>query len=151
MNRNLVPMNQATSKIEGMSVTEHDERVRTLKAQAATQLAAYPQYRGHFDGAEWVLVKIARDVRTKMGLAFAAGDYVLAFAEEIPEEERQFMRHPREVSIMGYSFRNKITTAIGNPAVVVRVEIATAGLFRGPLTAGQKAAATRRARLAMAS
>lgn len=47
----------------------------SLKATAAAQVAQYPQYAGHF--ANYRLVRIKRDVKTKLGLAFARGEYAI--------------------------------------------------------------------------
>jgi len=50
--------------------------VAMLKTLAARAVAQYPQYAGHFDG--YVAVRIKRDVRTKMGLAFEKGEIAIA-------------------------------------------------------------------------
>lgn len=46
-----------------------------LKKKAAAQMAAYPQYAGHFD--KYVLCRVKRDVKTKMGTAFLAGEVAI--------------------------------------------------------------------------
>lgn len=51
------------------------ELLATLKAKAASQMAQYPQYKCHFDN--YVLVRIDRDIGTKLGLAFKAGEYAI--------------------------------------------------------------------------
>lgn len=61
----------------GFELTDqHASTLEALKDIAAAQVAQYPQYRGHFDG--YRLVRIKRAVRTKLGLAFAAGEYAIA-------------------------------------------------------------------------
>lgn len=50
--------------------------LQSLKMLAASQVAKYPQYAGHFDN--YRLARIKRDIRTKMGLAFIRGEYVIA-------------------------------------------------------------------------
>ena len=45
-------------------------------AQAAH--AQWPQYAGHWQGSEWVLVEITRRVVTKGGVAFEPGDITIA-------------------------------------------------------------------------
>lgn len=47
-----------------------------LLATATAQVAKYPQYAGHF--ANYKLARVKKDIRTKMGLAFMKGEYVLA-------------------------------------------------------------------------
>src|SRR6185295_1878541 len=47
----------------------------TLRMAADKAHAAYPQYRGHWDG--WKLGRVIRDVETKAGVAFRAGDLAL--------------------------------------------------------------------------
>ena len=49
--------------------------IARLRLEAERQMAAHPQYAGHWDG--WVLGRMVQPVRTKMGLAAAAGDLVL--------------------------------------------------------------------------
>jgi hypothetical protein len=46
-----------------------------LKELAARTVAQYPQYANHFDG--YVAVRIKRDIRTKMGLAFQKGEIAI--------------------------------------------------------------------------
>lgn len=54
------------------------ERTAYLIRQLATEEhAEYPQYAGHWDGDDWKLGQIHGDVRTKGGLRFADGDWVL--------------------------------------------------------------------------
>ena len=49
-----------------------------IRRLAAAQHDAYPQYDGHWDGDEWILAVIKKDVFTKMGQAFMKLDIVLA-------------------------------------------------------------------------
>lgn len=51
---------------------------RDLIANAASALAAYPQYAGCHDGPEWTLIRVSRVVKTKMGQAFERGEIALA-------------------------------------------------------------------------
>jgi hypothetical protein len=67
-----------------MSSIDLSATLTSLKTTAATQVAQYPQYRGHF--ASYRLVRVTRDVKTKMGLAFARGEYAIAteHKDELP-------------------------------------------------------------------
>ena len=58
------------------------ELLDTLKAKAARQMAPYPQYNGHFDN--YVLVRIDRDIRTKLGLAFEKNEYAIMAPDRFP-------------------------------------------------------------------
>ena len=49
-----------------------------IKAVANFKHAQYPQYAGHWDDPEWVLVQITTDIKTKMGKAFHKGELALA-------------------------------------------------------------------------
>jgi len=55
-------------------MTDTKATLEFLKATAAAQVAQYPQYAGHFD--RYVLARVKRDLRTKLGLAFAKGEFV---------------------------------------------------------------------------
>jgi len=57
---------------------EIDRAAKAVKAKAEGAHAQYPQYAGHWDGAEWIAVRIKRNVTTKMGLAFEAGEITIA-------------------------------------------------------------------------
>lgn len=48
----------------------------SLRAAAAAAMAPYPQYVDHWHA--YNLARVTRDIRTKMGLAFYAGEIVLA-------------------------------------------------------------------------
>ena len=79
--------------------------VEVLVQMAEQQLAQYPQYRGHWNG--WQRVRVTRDLKTKLGLAFRAGDVVLMNPTSIhtsPNVRGEF--------VMCYSFRNKVDTSI---------------------------------------
>lgn len=76
-----------------------------LIEQADRQNTDYPQYAGSFDGGEWQVAQISRDVENKFGLAFAAGDLVLARPAAGLELEEGF-------EFFAYSFRNKISTSV---------------------------------------
>ena len=52
------------------------QMAETLRAEAREQVKAWPQYTAYF-GPEWRLARLARIVRTKMGLQGSAGDLVL--------------------------------------------------------------------------
>lgn len=47
-----------------------------LIAKAAESMAKYKQYDGHFD--DYILVKVNKDVKTKMGLAFSKDEVTIA-------------------------------------------------------------------------
>lgn len=55
-----------------------DTTTADLRAIADFENRKYPQYAGHWDGPEWILVEITTDVRTKLGRAFFAGELALA-------------------------------------------------------------------------
>jgi len=78
----------------------------SLKSIASTQVAQYPQYRSHF--ADYRLVRIKRVVKTKMGLAFAEGEYAIATA--VRDELANLPSSGRFVTV--WSRRNKIDTSV---------------------------------------
>lgn len=51
-----------------------------LKADADASHAQYPQYAGHWDG--FVLARVNKHVKTKMGVAFEKGDLCLVQVSE---------------------------------------------------------------------
>lgn len=55
----------------------------SLIAEAAAKMAPFPQYRGKFDS--YILVRVKRRIRTKMGIAFDRGEIAIASAETRPE------------------------------------------------------------------
>ena len=50
--------------------------LKSLLAIAASQVAKYPQYKNHFAG--YRLVRVKSEVKTKMGLSFAKGEFAIA-------------------------------------------------------------------------
>jgi hypothetical protein len=50
-----------------------------VKAQAEATHAAFPQYKGHWDG--WVLVEVTKNIKTKLGQAFRKGEKSIAMRE----------------------------------------------------------------------
>jgi len=54
------------------------------KAAARAAHEDFPQYNGYWDGPEWVLVRMNRRVKTKMGVAFEKGE--VALARKTPKE-----------------------------------------------------------------
>jgi hypothetical protein len=78
----------------------------SLKATATVQVARYPQYKNHF--TSYRLVRITRDVKTKMGLAFARGEY--AIATEKKDELPGLPSNGKYVTV--WSRRNKIDTSV---------------------------------------
>lgn len=82
------------------------ETVRAaLVAEAEHTHAQYPQYRNHWDG--YGLASITRRSKTKFGVAFEAGDIVLARPENNPADP-----YGGRESITCYSFRNGIDTSV---------------------------------------
>lgn len=80
--------------------------LESLKAIAAAQVAQYRQYAAHFTSYRLVRIKI--DVKTKMGLAFARGEF--AIATEVRDELPGLPSSGRFVTV--WSRRNKIDTSI---------------------------------------
>lgn len=78
----------------------------TLKSTATAQVARYPQYKGHFSG--YRLVRLKCDVKTKMGLAFARGEY--AIATEKKDDLPGLPSSGRFVTV--WSRRNQIDTSV---------------------------------------
>jgi hypothetical protein len=79
-----------------------------IVAIANNHNAAYPQYAGHWDGSEWYAVRIVKDVKTKLGLAFQAGEVTIARADR-----GDGYAHPKGWTFLtAYSVRNKIDTSI---------------------------------------
>lgn len=75
-------------------------------AMADAEHRQYPQYRDHWSGPEWRVATITRDIRTKMGVAFVAGDVTIVRPDDDPHY------------VTAYSARNRIDTTI--PASRVR-------------------------------
>lgn len=70
-----------------------------LIAQANADNAAFPQYKGYFDS--YILVKIKKVQRTKLGIAFDAGE--VAIAKPNLNDRGNFTV---------YSIKNKINTSV---------------------------------------
>jgi hypothetical protein len=82
-------------------------QLENLKTRAAAQVAEYPQYAGHFDG--YVLVRIVKPQRTKMGVAFTLNEIAIARPDVRTISEGRFTgRKMRTV----WSMHNKIDTSI---------------------------------------
>ena len=79
--------------------------LESLKTVAARQIEQHPQYRGRF--ASYRLVRIKCDVKTKMGLAFARGEYAIAIDQD-PEPNR--VRCEKFITV--WSKRNQIDTSV---------------------------------------
>jgi hypothetical protein len=78
----------------------------SLMATAAAQVTKYPQYRNHF--ASYRLVRVKADVKTKMGLAFARGEF--AIATEKTDELPGLPSSGKYVTV--WSRRNQIDTSV---------------------------------------
>jgi hypothetical protein len=78
----------------------------SLKALAATQVSQYPQHKHHF--TNYRLVRVTRDVTTKLGLAFARGEF--AIATEKKDELPGLPSSDKYVTV--WSRRNKIDTSV---------------------------------------
>lgn len=78
-----------------------------LIQQAESQLSAYPQYKGHWNN--WVVVKVLKTIKTKLGVAFHAGDLVLA--NPILRTNEYVRRNPKRF-VTCYSFRNQCDTSV---------------------------------------
>jgi len=76
----------------------------SLRAIAAEQVSKYPQYAGHFK--RYCLVRIKSDVTTKMGLAFACGEYAIAS----PVAEPTTWTSEKFVTV--WSRKNQIDTSV---------------------------------------
>lgn len=84
--------------------------LRNLIVAAADEAhEMYPQYAGHWNGPEWQLGEVARQVRTKSGVAFRRGDIVI-FRERTEEELRAIPETAGFVT--AYSVRNGVDTSI---------------------------------------
>ncbi len=76
----------------------------SLIGAAASQMAAYPQYAGHFDGYQ--VARATKTVKTKMGLAWNKGELLI-----YKTESRDIGRGP-EICFTAYSVRNRCDTGI---------------------------------------
>ena len=84
-----------------------EQMIDTLRRLAAAAVAAYPQYAGHF--TNYRLVQIKRPVTTKMGLAFARGEFAIAASAV------RGIIGDRYVTV--WSLRNQIDTSVPAGAV----------------------------------
>ena len=73
-----------------------------LIAKANADHTEYPQYAGHFDG--YVVVRVTKDVTTKAGLAFHAGQLAIANPTKSTSGGLSYMTV--------YSFLNKVDTSV---------------------------------------
>lgn len=91
--------------VSSMASIDFPATLECLKATAATQVVRYPQYKGHFAG--YRLVRVKCDVKTKMGLAFARGEYAIAIDREL---EPNRVRCEKFITV--WSKRNQIDTSV---------------------------------------
>lgn len=89
-----------------MSSIDLSATLTSLVATAAAQVARYPQYEDHF--ADYRLVRVTCDVKTKMGLAFARGEF--AIATEKKDDLPGLPSSGRYVTV--WSRRNKVDTSV---------------------------------------
>lgn len=75
----------------------------------------FPQFVGHFEG--WAIVRVGRTVKTKLGVAFEAGDVTLARFESAAER-----LDGGKATWVAFSFRNRCDTSIGTRSVEVLLE-----------------------------
>ncbi len=80
---------------------------KQLVAKADAQMARWPQYKGHFDG--YVVVRVKKDLKTKMGLAFAAGEVAIASPAVHFPDGGPYTKIP---FVTVYSSRNACDTSI---------------------------------------
>jgi hypothetical protein len=76
-----------------------------VREQAVAKHAQYPQYKGHWDGDEWFVVRLKRKVRTKMGVAFEKDELTIA---RDPDDRDREAGLP--ISVCAYSVSNGIDT-----------------------------------------
>lgn len=94
---------RAASAYRAMLAALYPKIAADLIAKAEADMAAWPQYTGHFRG--YKLARAKRRVETKMGVAFEAGEVVIAVAAAF-----QFPGQP--ASVTAYSARNKCDTGL---------------------------------------
>ena len=116
-------MARPTTAPQTHGTAEVIEKLRqALITEAAEAHAQYPQYAGHWDG--WRVAEITRNVRTKMGQAFRAGELVLVAPDTrtdkvAPRGQRlSYEDWPTKEFATAYSRSNGIDTAV--PATYVR-------------------------------
>ena len=86
--------------------------VSLLRDLAASTMVRYPQYDGHF--AKYEICRITREIRTKAGRAFAAGEIVIARKPD-PKTDFHFPGTPRFIT--AWSYANTIDTSVPAGAV----------------------------------
>lgn len=82
--------------------------LETLKVTAAEQVAQWPHYAGHF--ADYRLARVKRTVRTKMGLAFKRGEFVIATERMMFPESMD--SDASEWTVTAWSHRNAVDTCL---------------------------------------
>jgi hypothetical protein len=66
---------KAALLIDTCNYLPKEDALEALKADAVASHLQHPQYNGHWDG--FVLARVKKAVRTKMGVAFEKGDLAL--------------------------------------------------------------------------
>lgn len=88
--------------------------IRRMIVEAADEAhAAFGQYEGYWSGEEWQLGMITRATRTRLGLAFDAGDvvlYKLTTAQEM-------VQGSDGAFVTAYSMRNGVNTRVAHADV----------------------------------
>lgn len=82
-----------------------DTTTADLRAIADFENRKYPQYAGHWDGPEWILVEITTDVRTKLGRAFFAGELARV-------ESTSFSAVARELGVSDNAVRKRLRSSM---------------------------------------
>ena len=80
--------------------------LNALKDKAMRQMSLYPQYDGHFE--KYQLVLVDRDIRTKMGLAFEANEYAIMKPDRFPSMSNY---------VTVWSMRNGCDTSVPRSAI----------------------------------
>lgn len=105
------------SQLQINAAVDAGELVATIREMivttAAEKHAAYPQYEGHWSGEEWQLGIVGEAIRTKLGLAFDAGDVVLYKLTSAQE----MVQGSDGAFVTAYSVRNGVGTRIPHAAV----------------------------------
>jgi len=85
-----------------------------LIAKAEAALAAFPQYKGHFDN--YRLIRIKRQVKTKMGIAFKAGELAICNPQfnTITEGKKA-----GTLTVMAFSFTNRCDTSVSTSDIEI--------------------------------
>jgi len=89
-----------------MSNTDLSATLTSLQATASAQVSQHAQYKGRF--ASYRLVRVKCDVKTKMGLAFARGEFAIAIEKK--DELPGLPSSGRFVTV--WSRRNQIDTSV---------------------------------------